>query len=70
MQDDTHDELVKAYLQYFKENEKFEANPSFRKYYNAKRCAKKIKLLAKKREDAIKEDFDNFIKERNNKNNR
>lgn len=66
MQDDTHDKLVKAYLEYFKENEKYEANPSFRKYYNAKRSAKKIKFLAKKREDAIKDHFDNFTKERKN----
>ena len=66
MQDDTHDKLVKAYLEYFKANERYETKPSFRKYHDAKRSAKKIKFLAKEREDAIKDHFDNFIKERKN----
>lgn len=53
MNDDTHDLLTKAYMQYFKANEKFEARNSVRTHREARRWLREIRLLAKTRMDEI-----------------
>jgi len=53
IEDDVHDKLTKAYLAYFKANEKFEARNSVRTHREARRCLREIRLLAKKRMDEI-----------------
>jgi len=53
IQDDTHDKLTKAYLEYFKVNEKFEARNSTRTHRDARRWLRKIRELAKIRMDEI-----------------
>ena len=60
---DTHDELVKAYLEYFKANEAWEQRKSVRKYYAVQKCVRKIRKLAKERNTEIKEDFYSIKKE-------
>jgi hypothetical protein len=61
--DDTHDELVKAYLEYFKANEAWERKKSVRKYYAVQQCTKKIKKISHQRNLEIREEFYNFKKE-------
>ena len=53
MEDDTHDLLIKAYLTYFKENEKFEARNSVRTHGSARRALRQLRMLAKERMDEI-----------------
>ena len=53
MNDDTHDLLTKAYMAYFKANEKFEARNSVRTHREARRWLREIRLLAKTRMDEI-----------------
>jgi hypothetical protein len=53
IKDDTHDLLTKAYMQYFKANEKFEARNSVRTHREARRCLRQIRNLAKSRMDEI-----------------
>jgi hypothetical protein len=53
MENDTHDLLVKAYLEYFKANEKFERQNSVRTHRTVRRCLREIRLLAKERADEI-----------------
>ena len=53
--DDTHDKLVKAYLEYFEENEKFESRNSVRTHGSARRALRNIRTLAKLRMDEIHE---------------
>jgi len=48
--DDTHDQLVKEYLEYFKANEKWVARRSIRTYYATQKHLKQIKRLAQKLE--------------------
>jgi aspartate aminotransferase-like enzyme len=62
--DDIHDELVKAYLEYFKANEKFERTPSVRKYYAVQQQVKNIKKLIRQREKEIRERYLEAKKER------
>ena len=52
--DDTHDELVKAYLEYFEKNEIWERKQSVRTYYKVQQCVRKIKDLADKRQRDIR----------------
>lgn len=49
IKDDTHDKLTKAYMEYFKENEKFEARNSVRTHASARRWLREIRRLAKLR---------------------
>ena len=49
IKDDTHDKLTKAYMEYFKENEKFEARNSVRTHAAARRWLREIRRLAKLR---------------------
>jgi hypothetical protein len=53
MEDDAHDLLVKAYLDYFKANENFEARNSVRTHRTVRRCLRDIRALAKERADEI-----------------
>ena len=53
MDDDTHDLLVKAYLDYFKANEKFEDRNSVRTHRAVRKCLRDIRALAKERADEI-----------------
>lgn len=55
MEDDLHDQLVKAYLEYFKASEKWEKQDSFRKYYATQKPLRKIRKLALEREKQIRE---------------
>jgi len=55
MEDDAHDLLVKAYLEYFKANEKFEARNSVRTHRTVRRCLRDIRALAKERAEEIHE---------------
>ena len=51
--DDIHDQLTKAYLEYFKANEKFEARLSHRTHASSRRWLREIRRLAKLRADEI-----------------
>ena len=53
IEDDTHDKLVKAYLDYFKINEKFEARNSVRTHTEVRRQLRIIRSLAKTRMEEI-----------------
>ena len=55
IEDDAHDLLVKAYLDYFKANEKFEARNSVRTHRAVRKCLRDIRALAKERADQIHE---------------
>jgi hypothetical protein len=58
MNDDTHDQLVKIYLEYFKANEQFERAPSLRTKRNTRELLRKLRDLAKIRQNEIKEKYD------------
>ena len=51
--DDAHDLLVKAYLDYFKANENFEARNSVRTHRAVRKCLRDIRTLDKERADEI-----------------
>ena len=53
MEDDKHDLLVKAYLDYFTANEKFEQRNSVRTDRAVRKCLREIRSLAKERADEI-----------------
>jgi len=53
MENDVHDQLVKAYLEYFKANEKFERQNSVRTHRYVRKCLRDIRQLAKDRADEI-----------------
>jgi len=53
MENDTHDKLVEAYLNYFKENEKFEARNSVRTHRDSRKWLREMRRLAKIRMDEI-----------------
>jgi len=53
IEDDTHDKLTKAYLEYFKANEKFERNNSVRTHAYVRRILREIRALAKDRMEEI-----------------
>ena len=53
IEDDIHDKLTKAYLAYFKANEKFEARNSVRTHREARKWLREIRSLAKLRMDEI-----------------
>jgi hypothetical protein len=55
MNDDTHDLLTKAYMAYFKANEKFEARNSTRTHRESRKWLREIRTLAKLRMDEIHE---------------
>ena len=51
--DDAHDLLVKAYLEYFKANEKFVRRNSVRTHRAVRKSLRDIRALAKERADEI-----------------
>ena len=53
IEDDAHDLLVKAYLEYFKANEKFVRRNSVRTHRAVRKCLRDIRALAKERADEI-----------------
>jgi hypothetical protein len=63
IEDDIHDQLTKAYMAYFKANEKFEARNSVRTHREARRFLRKIRELAKLRMDEIHEKHQTKIEE-------
>ena len=52
-EDDAHDLLVKAYLNYFKANENFEQRNSVRTHRAVRKCLREIRALAKERAEQI-----------------
>jgi len=55
--DDTHDKLTKAYLEYYKANEAFESRRSHRTHAASRRWLRKIRELAKERMDEIHDTY-------------
>jgi|TARA_B110000503_G_scaffold9880_1_gene13337 hypothetical protein len=53
IEDDIHDQLTKAYLEYFKANENFEARLSYRTHAASRRWLREIRKLSKLRQDEI-----------------
>ena len=53
MSDDIHDKLTKAYLEYYKANEAFEARCSHRTHASSRRWLREIRSLAKERMEEI-----------------
>ena len=53
IEDDIHDQLVKAYLDYFQANEKFEHANSVRTHKAVRKCLRLIRQYAKQRGDEI-----------------
>jgi hypothetical protein len=53
IEDDIHDQLTKAYLEYFKANENFESRLSHRTHAASRRWLRKIRKLAKLRQEEI-----------------
>ena len=53
MDNDTHDKLAEAYLEYFRANEKFEIANSVRTHRYVRKCLRDIRQLAKERMDEI-----------------
>ena len=53
IEDDVHDRLTKAYLEYFKANENFEARLSHRTHAASHRWLREIRTLAKLRQEEI-----------------
>ena len=51
--DDIHDQLTKAYMEYFKANENFEARNSVRTHGAARKWLREIRTLAKMRMEEI-----------------
>ena len=51
--DDTHDKLANAYLEYFRANELFEQRNSVRTHRNVRKCLREIRSLAKQRSEEI-----------------
>ena len=57
IEDDIHDQLVKAYLEYFKANENFEKRLSYRTHRTTRKWLREIRRLGKIRGDEIHEKF-------------
>ena len=53
MDNDIHDQLVQAYLDYFKANENFERKNSVRTHREVRKCLRVIRSLAKDRSEEI-----------------
>ena len=61
MNDDTHDKLVKTYLNYFEANEKFEQGPSERTKRSARRELRELMRLAKTRQQEFKDTYNDVL---------
>jgi len=69
IEDDTHDELVKAFIEYSKANEIWERNRSHRTYFTANRWLREIRRLAKARQLTNKEYFKEHVQDQKRKGN-
>jgi len=58
IEDDTHDKLTKAYLDYFKANDKFDRFGGERTMQESRKWLRTIRTLAKIRMDEIKNIYD------------
>ena len=58
IQDDTHDKLTKAYLEYYKANERFEKNGGVRTMQESRKWLREIRSQAKIRMEEIKKAYD------------
>lgn len=56
-EDDTHDMLIKAYLEYYKHNAAFEKRCSFRTFRKARRWLGEMQSMAKLRAKEIINDY-------------
>ena len=56
--DDTHDKLTKAYLEYYKELALYQKHGGERTMQSSRKWLREIRSLAKIRMDEIKSDFD------------
>jgi hypothetical protein len=65
--DDIHDELSKAYVEYFKMNDWWERKRSIRAYYAVQQTVRRIRKLAKLRNQQIKAQHDAKKEARKNK---
>jgi hypothetical protein len=57
IEDDIHDKLTKAYLEYFKANEKWEVRRSVRTYYATQKWLREIQKLGKAKQKENTEIF-------------
>ena len=57
IEDDIHDQLTKAYLEYFKANENFESRLSMRTHAASRRWLREIRRLAKLRQEEIHQKY-------------
>ena len=57
IEDDTHDQLKKAYMEYFKANEAYMSRKSHRTHLSSRRWLRKIRELAKERMEEIHNDY-------------
>ena len=57
MKNDIHDELVKAYLDYFSINEAWSRRPSVRKYYALRKQIKTIIDIGKERHKEVRQEY-------------
>ena len=57
IEDDTHDQLTKAYMEYFKANEAYESRKSHRTHAASRRWLRKIRELAYERMAEIHDDY-------------
>tara|TARA_Y200000002_G_scaffold127584_1_gene105091 strand:- start:131 stop:337 length:207 start_codon:yes stop_codon:yes gene_type:complete len=57
MEDDIHDKLIKAYLEYHKANDAFESRCSHRTHASSRRWLREIRSLAKQRMEEIHTTF-------------
>ena len=55
--DDTHDKLTKAYMEYFKASEAYESRKSHRTHLSSRRWLREIRKLAKERMTEIHDDY-------------
>ena len=58
IEDDTHDKLTKAYLEYYKELALYQKQGGERTMQSSRKWLREIRSLAKIRMDEIKSDFD------------
>jgi len=62
MEDDTHDKLTKAYIEYYKANEAFERRKSERTKRAARKWLSTINKLARTRRQEIIDDYNENLK--------
>jgi len=55
--DEIHDELVNAYLEYFKTYDLWKERPSVRRYFSHQQCVRKIMKLAKLMNKQLQDEF-------------